>query len=172
MEKEFANLIEILQKFNGFELIHANSKLNTIHFKITVESTFATINKIVTDKKFDCNFLIMANKEKMDELSYQLILNDKNAILNISKELTKALDTINLGIPDLSLVTIRQMASELKKRENLTFAIVWIEDTERDNIAIEGSGNPTKLIGLLSRGTHMAIEWADKTIKFTDNEEN
>lgn len=58
------------------------------------------------------------------------------------------------------------MAVELKKRENLTFAVVWIEDNDRDNIAIEGSGNPTQLVGLLARGLHMAIEWADKNIKF------
>ena len=71
-----------------------------------------------------------------------------------------------LGLPDLSLITIRQMATELKQRTGLTFALVWIENTERDNIAIEGSGNPTQLVGLLTRGTHMAIEWADKSIKF------
>ena len=69
-------------------------------------------------------------------------------------------------MPDLSLVTIRQMAMELKRRNNLTFALVWIENNERDNIAIEGSGNPTQLVGLLARGSHMAIEWADKSIKF------
>ncbi len=70
------------------------------------------------------------------------------------------------GIPDLSLVTIRQMANELKRRENVCFALVWMEDSERDNIAIEGSGNPTQVVGLLTRGTHMAIEWADRNIKF------
>ena len=66
----------------------------------------------------------------------------------------------------MSLLTIRQMAAELKMRNGLTFALVWIENAERDNIAIEGSGNPTQLVGLLTRGSHMAIEWADKNIKF------
>lgn len=71
-----------------------------------------------------------------------------------------------LGIPDLSLVTIRQMANELKRRDNICFALVWMEDTERDNIAIEGSGHPTQVVGLLTRGTNMAVEWADKNIRF------
>jgi hypothetical protein len=70
------------------------------------------------------------------------------------------------GIPDLTLVTIRQMANELKRRDNICFALVWIEETDRDNIAIEGSGNPTQVVGLLARGKHMAIEWADRNIKF------
>ena len=72
----------------------------------------------------------------------------------------------------MSLVTIRQIANELKTRNNLTFALVWIENSERDNIAIEGSGQPTQLIGLLARGTHMAIEWADKNIRFYKPGEN
>jgi hypothetical protein len=58
------------------------------------------------------------------------------------------------------------MATELKSRQNLTFALVWIENSERENIAIEGSGNPTHLIGLLARAQNMAIDWADKNIKF------
>lgn len=70
------------------------------------------------------------------------------------------------GMPDLTLVTIRQMANELKRRDNICFALVWIEETDRDNIAIEGSGNPTQVVGLLARGGHMAIEWADRNIKF------
>lgn len=75
-------------------------------------------------------------------------------------------DHNEFGIPDLSLVTIRQMANELKRRDNICFALVWMEDSERDNIAIEGSGNPTQVVGLLTRGAHMAIEWADRNIKF------
>ena len=71
-----------------------------------------------------------------------------------------------LGIPDLSLVTIQQMVEELKKRKSLIFSLVWIENNERENISIEGSGNPTQLVGLLARGTHMVIEWADKNMQF------
>jgi hypothetical protein len=44
--------------------------------------------------------------------------------------------------------------------------LVWIENNERENISIEGSGNPTQLVGLLARGTHMVIEWADKNMQF------
>jgi hypothetical protein len=63
-------------------------------------------------------------------------------------------------------VTIKQIARELKKRENLSFAMVWMEDSSKDNIAIEGNGNPTNLVGLLARGLHMAIEWSDKYLHF------
>ena len=75
-------------------------------------------------------------------------------------------DHNEFGIPDLSLVTIRQITNELKRRDNVCFALVWMEDSERDNIAIEGSGNPTQVVGLLTRGTHMAVEWADRNIRF------
>lgn len=70
------------------------------------------------------------------------------------------------GIPDLSWVTIRQMAEELKKRENLTFAILWIEESEYDNISLEASGNPTTLCGMLTRGLNLAVKYADKNINY------
>jgi hypothetical protein len=52
-----------------------------------------------------------------------------------------------LGIPDLSLTTIRQMATELKRRENLCFAVVWIEDNEE--------------ITLPSKGAAIRLNWSD-----------
>lgn len=70
------------------------------------------------------------------------------------------------GLPDLSWVTVKQMASELKSRDNLTFALVWIEDSGYDNISLEASGNPTTLCGMLSRGLNLAIKYADKNINF------
>lgn len=70
------------------------------------------------------------------------------------------------GVPDLSWVTIKQMATELKARNNLTFALVWMEDTGYDNISLEASGNPTILCGMLSRGLNLAIKYADKNINF------
>jgi len=72
------------------------------------------------------------------------------------------------GIPDLSWVTIKQMAAELKKRDNLTFALIWMEDSGYDNISLEGSGNPTVLCGILSRGLNLAIRHADNNIEYKE----
>jgi hypothetical protein len=181
MEKEFDYLIAIFQKFDGFSLVEKNIELSWIHFKIISESNlisdlYRTLAEIRDQHPF--GLLVLANKQDPNDFSYQLIIESKNqsAAINVlvGKLLTlvpeinesKKFKNQDLGIPDLSLVTIRQMANELKLRSNLTFALVWIENNERDNIAIEGSGNPTQLIGLLTRGSHMAIEWADKNIKF------
>jgi len=70
------------------------------------------------------------------------------------------------GVPDLSWVTIRQMANELKKRDNITFALIWIEESGYDNISLEASGNPTTLCGMLTRGLNLAVRHADKTIDY------
>ena len=69
-------------------------------------------------------------------------------------------------------MTIKQIAKELKKRKNLSFAVVWMEDTNKENIAIEGNGNPTQIVGLLARGLHMAIEWSDKFLKISKPEKD
>lgn len=180
MEKEFDLLVETMKKFDGFTLIDTSVEATWIHFKLTAEASLVSISNQVNDIKeqFSCSLLVLANQDDPDKFTYQLVIEAEDKLTTI-KVLTKKFATIleaqgdarrakhrELGIPDLSLVTIRQMAMELKQRHNLTFALVWIENNERDNIAIEGSGNPTQLVGLLSRGTHMAIEWADKNIKF------
>lgn len=72
------------------------------------------------------------------------------------------------GIPDLSVVTCRQMAYELKKRNNLTFALIWLEDEATENFNIEAVGNPTTLCGMLSRGLNLAIKWADRDVQYGD----
>lgn len=69
-------------------------------------------------------------------------------------------------IPDLSLVTITQMMDELKKRKNISFAFVMMEHSESDNIALEASGNPTFICGLLARATNLAAKYADKNINY------
>jgi hypothetical protein len=180
MEKEFELLIETLKKFDGFILIDTNVEASWIHFKLDNEISFANISNQILELKEQhlCSLLILSDQNNMDQFSYQLIVEAEDRLMAI-KMLTKNLNVIletggnnvkakhkELGLPDLSLVTIRQMAMELKRRNNLTFALVWIENNDRDNIAIEGSGNPTQLVGLLVRGSHMAIEWADKNIQF------
>ena len=180
MEKEFELLIETLKKFEGFTLIDASPEGIWIHFKLTSEASLVSISNQISDIKeqHPCSLLVLASTEDPVDFTYQLIIESQDRV-TASRVLAKKLTAIyesggdgrkanhkELGIPDLSLVTIRQMAMELKQRNNLVFALVWIENNERDNIAIEGSGNPTQLVGLLSRGSHMAIEWADKNIKF------
>jgi uncharacterized protein YlxP (DUF503 family) len=180
MEKEFDLLIETMKKLDGFTIIDTSVEATWIHFKLTSEASLVYISNTINDVKeqFPCSLLVLTNQDDPDKFTYQLVIEaeDKEATVNILiKKFATLLDAAGdarrakhkeLGLPDLSLVTIRQMAMELKQRHNLTFALVWIEHNERDNIAIEGSGNPTQLVGLLSRGTHMAIEWADKNIKF------
>lgn len=180
MEKEFELLIEALKKFDGFTLIDVSAEAGWIHFKLTDETSLVNVSNQVSDIKdqHPCSLLVLSNQDNLDDFSYQLIIEADDKLMAM-KILTKKLNVIletdgdiirakhkELGLPDLALVTIRQMAMELKQRHNLTFALVWIENNERDNIAIEGSGNPTQLVGLLARGSHMAIEWADKNIKF------
>ena len=180
MEKEFDYLVAVLEKLESFELLDKNLESGWIHFKMAEESSVAELSTAIAEIKDSHAFslLVLANQEDPNDFSYQLIIesDDFSGAINTlaGKLLTKINEKISkqkhknkdLGIPDLALVTIRQMANELRSRPNLTFALVWIENNERDNIAIEGSGNPTQLVGLLTRGSHMAIEWADKNIKF------
>jgi hypothetical protein len=72
---------------------------------------------------------------------------------------------------DLSLLTCKQMASELKKRKNLTFALVWMEEDGIENFNIEAVGNPTMLCGMLTRGVNMTANWAESKTKYEDEEE-
>lgn len=72
------------------------------------------------------------------------------------------------GIPDLSWVTLKQMAAELKKRDNITFALLWMEESGYENISLEASGNPTTLCGMLIRGLNLAVKHADKNINFIE----
>lgn len=180
MEKEFESLVETLKKFEGFSLIDTSIDETWIHFNISSEESLSQISNVVNDirEQHSCNLLMLTTQENPNQQTYQLVIDaaDRLTCIRIlTKNLNNLMESKNdsrhannkeLGLPDLSLVTIRQMATELKARQNLTFALVWIESNERDNIAIEGSGNPTQLVGLLARGQHMAIEWADKNIKF------
>ena len=180
MERDFGKLINTLNKLEGVKIIDNSHDQSWIHFKLENESTLNAISTIISEIKeyYPCNLLVLANQKDPKDYSYQIVIDQSKkleTIKMIRKKLINVLESNGdlrkakqkeLGLPDLSLLTIRQMASELKQRTGLVFALVWIENAERDNIAIEGSGNPTQLVGLLSRGTHMAIEWADKNIKF------
>jgi hypothetical protein len=77
----------------------------------------------------------------------------------------------DLGIPDLSIVTVRQMIEELTTRENISFAFVMYDHSLPNNMTLEASGNPTFICGLLARATSLAAKYADKDInyKITDD---
>lgn len=179
MEKELNGVIQALEQVKGFYFIDASIKGDWIHFRMDSKASLNFLTKKLKElkKEHDLDLVVLGNKNDPKETTYQLVIkstNKTNALESLAEKLSqpKVQTKVNtekydaFGIPDLSLVTMRQMANELKKRSNLTFALVWIEDHEIDNIAIEGAGNPTQIIGLLSRGTHLAIEWADKNIKF------
>lgn len=180
MEKEFELLVNALNKFEGIEILDISQDQSWIHFKLGNADILHPLSTQISDTKeyYPCNLLVLSNQKDPSDITYQIVFEAKDKLEAI-KLLTKKFENIiasqgdvakakykELGLPDLSLTTIRQMATELKKRNGLTFALVWIENAERDNIAIEGSGNPTQLVGLLTRGAHMAIDWADKNIKY------
>lgn len=180
MDKEFEKLIKSLEGIDGVTIIDTPVDHSHVHLSIAREESIKAISSQVSEVReyYGCSLVVMTKAEKPSDVTYQIAFDkkDREAMIRL---LRKKLDNLKqsdgslvkakhreLGLPDMSLLTIRQMAAELKRRDGLTFALVWIENAERDNIAIEGSGNPTQLVGLLTRGSHMAIEWADKNIKF------
>lgn len=179
MEVSFKNLLETLNKLKSFILISYADDFKWIHFYLSDEQSLFIINSQINDLKSQYQCELFAFEDK----SFQLQLNDDNlenliivlekklrSMIQFNGDIKKATDE-ELGIPDLSLVTIKQMTNELKNRQNLIFALVWVENNEKDNISVEGSGQPNQLIGILSRATHIAINWADQNIKFKKSEE-
>lgn len=173
------SLAEAIQSFNGVTLLEVNQEEFCIIFESSSNKSLETILVQINEIKNEHNFSFFSFEREKTSNYYQIIIEDKNleSIDILTKRLKLAselngdenkIQSKEFGIPDLSLVTIKQMANALKQRSNLTFAIVWTEDSNKDNIAIEGSGNPTQLIGLLARGSHMAIEWVDKSIKYNN----
>lgn len=168
---DFNEVINIFKKIEGIKLIETNNSPYSIIYEVVDEETqlkFLSLIKelknkdvFIKESKLKYKLLVLTNESNVLHKVYDQIL-----YLTLIQEEKRKNNIKELGIPDLSLVTIKQMTEELKKRNNLIFALVWIENNERDNIAVEGSGDPTQLVGLLSRGTHMAIEWAEKNIKF------
>ncbi len=180
--KDFETLLATIGRFQGLTVTDSAATPDTyITFRCNEQSVISAISSFVGEitETHGCKLLAFPDQNNPEISTYHLSLDgDEESRNRCCQVLTKMFATIQetgtfakakqkeLGLPDLALTTIRQIAGELKKRDNLCFAVVWIEDNERDNIAIEGSGNPTQLVGLLARGLHMAIEWADKNIKF------
>lgn len=105
-----------------------------------------------------------SNNEKERNKTISLLIKQFNNITN-NKNLKSASEK-ELGLPDLSLCTITQMAEELKTRENVNFALVWIENSEKDNISLQAKGNATQIIGLLARGQQIALDWTNQNLKY------
>ena len=78
----------------------------------------------------------------------------------------------DLGIPDLSIVTVKQMIEELTTRENISFAFVMYDHSLPNNMTLEASGNPTFICGLLARATNLAAKYADKDINYQITDDN
>lgn len=164
-EMDFNLLIELLSQIDGIEII--NSKYpNWIQFSCYSIGVIEYFQEQTEELNID--LLVLPG----EPIKYQLVF--EKEFTTFLKKIKNFIDSgsqnnarLNeLGVPDLSFVTIRQMAIELKKRKNLCFALIWIENNERDNISIEGSGDKNQLVGLLARGLNMTIQWADKNITF------
>jgi len=181
MEQEFNLLIENLNKIKGINILGSEFEPNTwVHFECNNPQILAALTSQLDDiNDFDfCKILPYLDDSKN---AYQLIFdNDKEKYIsmflrkvkNLAENSLKNARLQEIGLPDLSLVTMRQMATELKTRQNLCFAMVWMEDNDKENISIEGNGNPTQLVGLLSRGLYMTVEWSNKNIKFKNPSED
>ena len=168
----FEDFIDNFKDIEGIRVVSFNKNTNSVYYELLEEKTQKEIVFIVENlhSMHGCD-VFLRNPEKM---FYKLIIgalnidhtltlfsNQVKSIVELQKN-TKTTQLKELGLPDLSLVTIYQMTNELKSRKNLVFSLFWVESNEHDNIAIEGSGNPNQILGLLARGTHMAIEWAEK----------
>lgn len=112
----------------------------------------------ITYVKEKNHVLVKFNKHK------SLLVDKVDACLYVAivKRFPKHDKYLEYGLNDLSLTTISQMASELKKRENIQFALIWIESNDTDNISVEGNGHFTSLIGLVTRGLHLLVNYNDK----------
>lgn len=172
----FEEFLNVFKSIDGIKIIESKDGPHFVTYSVITEGVHNEIQKAIGEIKndFASDISLQSLEEGVFRISFGSIeldsniksLSEKLISLTNKQEEERKIKYNELGVPDLSLVTIKQMVEELKKRKNLVFSLVWIENNERDNIAIEGSGNPTQLVGLLARGVHMAIEWADRSIRF------
>lgn len=178
MKYDYETFLNTLTKLSGIKIFQKEEEPKTwLFFSCESDTNLALLNAIVDEIGSDqiCK-LVELNHPIFDEKNaFQLTVNDnKESVyktfinkINAFIDNSKKVKYDEYGNPDLSLITIKQFAKELKRRKNLSFAIVWMEDNDKENIAIEGNGNPTQVVGLLARGMHMAIEWSDRFLKIT-----
>lgn len=152
---DIEEVIELMKKIPGLN-ITGYTEMNEILFKSAGISEKSLANFLNEISKVDWQSKMIL---KENSIVYCIQGEDIESLYNSVKEFAEPQS--DLGIPDLSLVTIHQMVKELKSRPGLTFVLTWVED--QDNmISVEGSGHPTMLVGLLSRANFLAAKWADK----------
>lgn len=174
----FEEFVEVFKSLEGTKILETKNGPHFIVYSVNYEHVQKEIEKICSDLKGKFGIELSSKKLVETENIYKLffgslslkenikLFHEKLSILIKDQDEEMKIKHQQFGMPDLSLVTIHQMVTELKKRKNLVFSLVWIENSNIDNISVQGSGNPTQVVGLLARGTHMAIEWADKNIRF------
>ena len=183
MNYEYQSFLDSLISLEGVEIFQKEmGSPSWFFFSCSSEHSIALITAMVEEVNDDkiCKMIKMNHPIDENKTAFQLVFHEDQerllksfaARIKVYVSKVKPVSYDEFGVPDLSLVTIKQIAKELKKRKNLTFAMVWMEDNTKDNIAIEGNGNPTQLVGLLARGLHMAIEWADRYLKFNKPDED
>ncbi len=137
-------------------------------------------NKIyfnIADKINLEGFLILATRSgceaqiviKDEKVQYCLTSSNLDVFVSIYEDALKA---TNAGYPDLSWATCKQIGKELKKRQNLTFVLLWIEDDYVDNIHIEASGEANTVIGLATRGLNLIVNATEKRTRIIDTSDD
>jgi len=183
MDYEYKSFIDNLNSLEGIDIFQKEMEPTTwVFFSCESDHSIALLTALVEEIADDkiCKMMNLTHPINEDKPAYQLVFHqDVDRLLKLFSsrikmfvEKNKVVAYDEYGVPDLSLVTIKQIAKELKNRKNLTFAMVWMEENIKDNIAIEGNGNPTHLVGLLARGLHMAIEWSDRYLKFNKQDKD
>ena len=117
--------------------------------------------------KAECEVLV---KNQQQKLFYGIkFSNSLEKFISLYNGLTKQ---NKMGVPDLSLVTCRQITAELKNRKNLTFVMFWIEEDIYDNINVEANGHLNTVVGLATRGLNLILKATDEKTRYADPDSN
>ena len=148
-------------KIQGVQVL----KLDTdrVYFSLGTENLISKITKTCDESD---NFLSLHHEK--EGIVFCIHKHKLNLFIDIWENKTTL---TKYGTPDLSLVTTKQMMNELKKRQNISFVFIMTDNVNSNNIVLEASGNPTYLCGLLARGQHLANKFAEKDIKYHNDDD-
>ena len=65
-----------------------------------------------------------------------------------------------MGLPDLSLLTTKQLIKELDSRD-ISYAFIWKTASVRE-LFFEANGGSNEIIGMIERAKQWAVKWANK----------
>lgn len=133
-----------------------------IYLLPTGENAFLKLVSVADKSK---NFISLHPHE--DTIIYCLHNNNLDEFIRIWEKET---DTDQKGIPDLSWATCKQIGEELKNRDNLVFALIWMEVEGNENLSVEAGGNPTLVAGMVNRGLNLIVNWAGKDFRDENDE--